>query len=344
MQGDYIITFCVVALDEADSIQSLLKNLCFQTYPHEKIEVILVDGGSVDRTKTIMKDFQQKFSSEFFNILVLENKKKTLPCGWNIALDNFEGDAIVRVDAHAEIPNNFIEENVNHLTSGDYVCGGYRPNIIDENTPLKKTLLAAETSMFGSSFANFRRKGKERYVKSVFHGAYRREVFNKVGRFNEKLTRTEDNEMNYRIRKAGFKIHFYPDIISYQHTRNSLLKMLRQKFLNGYWIAKTLFITPGCISLVYFFPFFFFFGIIITSILAVFGFDQSALILWSIYGLFSGIATVCSLIFDENRDSMYLFLPVLFFLLHVSYGIGTFIGLGNASINRFLSVNSTIKG
>lgn len=65
------------------------------------------------------------------------------------------------------------------------------------------------------------RKGNHKtYVKSVFHGAYRKEIFEKAGLFNENLGRTEDNEMHYRIRKAGYKICFNPDIISYQNIRN----------------------------------------------------------------------------------------------------------------------------
>ena len=83
--------------------------------------------------------------------------------------------------------------------------------------------------MFGSSVAPYRRKQEELYVKSLFHGAYRRTVFEEVGGYNENLWRTEDNEMNYRIRAAGYRLCFEPEIISYQHTRNGLGKMLKAK-------------------------------------------------------------------------------------------------------------------
>ena len=73
----------------------------------------------------------------------------------------------------------------------------------------------------------------------MFHAAYRRQVFDKVGFFNENLARTEDNEIHYRMREAGFKLCFDPDIISYQHIRSSLPKMLKQKYSNGLWIGKT---------------------------------------------------------------------------------------------------------
>ena len=192
--------------------------------------------------------------------------------GWNVILKNYHGDAVVRIDAHAEIPEDFVEKNVKVLESGEYVSGGLRPNIIDESTPWKETLLLAEQSMFGSSIAPYRRSEKKTYVKSVFHGAYKREVFDKVGFFNEQLGRTEDNEINYRIREAGYKICYSPDIVSYQHTRNSLKAMLKKKYGNGYWVALTLKACPKCLSVYHFVPLCFVLGIIGTSILAAFGF------------------------------------------------------------------------
>ena len=124
---------------------------------------------------------------------------------------------MIRVDAHASIPREFVRKNVEILETGEMVSGGPRPNIIDESTPWKETLLLAEQSMFGSSMASYRRSQKKQYVKSLFHGAYRREVLEKVGGFDEQLGRTEDNEFHYRIRKAGYKICYSPGIISYQH-------------------------------------------------------------------------------------------------------------------------------
>ncbi|EGL38408.1 hypothetical protein HMPREF9126_0168 [Parvimonas sp. oral taxon 110 str. F0139] len=90
-------------------------------------------------------------------------------------------------------------------------------------------LLEAESSMFGSGIAPFRNASGKKYVKSMFHAMYKREVLEKVGFFNEKLLRTEDNEFHYRIRKAGYKLCYDDNIISYQHTRNSLSKMIKQK-------------------------------------------------------------------------------------------------------------------
>ena len=320
------ITFCVVAYNEEKTVGRLLENLRQQTYPHGNIEVILVDGLSDDGTKALFLDFQRRCAAEFDRVLVLDNPGRTLPCGWNVVLAHYSGDAVVRVDAHAEIPADFVEKNVAHLESGEFVCGGYRPNIIDEDTPWKRTLLAAESSMFGSSFADFRRNGADREVASIFHGAYRKEVFDKVGKYNEALRRTEDNDMHYRIRQAGFSIFFHPDILSWQHTRNSLKGMLRQKYLNGCWIARTLWVTPGCVSAFYLVPLAFVLAIVGTAALAALGIWQPAALLWILYGAFAVGSTVVSMA-QEGFTACKLLMPGLFLLLHTAYGVGTLVGL-----------------
>jgi cellulose synthase/poly-beta-1,6-N-acetylglucosamine synthase-like glycosyltransferase len=159
----------------------------------------------------------------------------------------------------------------------------------------------------------------------LFHGAYRAEVFEKVGLFNEKLLRTEDNEMHYRIRRAGYKICFDPDIVSYQYARSSLKRMLKQKYGNGHWIGLTLGICPGCISLYHLVPFCFVMGILGTSFLAAFGFCLLGVLMWGAYGLLTLAITVLEMI---KRPSLpKLLMPFLLLALHVSYGLGTLTGL-----------------
>lgn len=321
-----LISFCVVAYNEETTIQSLLDDVLIQTYPHKLIEILLVDGCSSDKTKEIMSEFAALNRESFYDIKVLNNEKKTLPCGWNVALENYHGEAIVRVDAHAHIPEQFIENNVKHLNDGEYVCGGYRPNIIDDETLWKKMLLSAESSMFGSSIADYRRKQADKCVNSIFHGAYRREVFDKIGKYDERLTRTEDNDIHYRIRQAGFDIHFHPDIVSYQHTRNSLKKMIKQKYLNGFWIGQTMHVNPKCFSLYHFVPMLFVLGILLTTVLYIINMPLLGNIMWLSYWILNIVMAVFAFINDKGNYT-YLILPVVFFILHLVYGIGTLWGI-----------------
>ena len=320
-----VVSFVIVAYNEEKTLPRLLSDLQQQDYPHEKIEVLLIDSMSNDNTYNIMQEFAET-QHDFLDIKVLKNEKKNIPSGHNVALLNYTGDAIIRLDAHATMPPEFIRKNVEVLESGEFASGGRRPNIIDESTPLKETLLIAEQSMFGSSFASYRRSTEKMYTTSLFCGMYKREVFDRVGLYNELLPRSEDNDMNYRIRKAGYRLCYSPDIVYYQHTRNTLYKMLRQKFLNGYWIGKTMGIQPKCFSLFHFVPFAFVLGIILTTVLGIIGLPFLATLMWSLYGLM--ILGISFLEIIKRPFSITnLLLPILFLLLHLSYGVGTLKGL-----------------
>ena len=138
------ITMCVIAYNEENSINNILSCIKEQDYDHKSMEIVLVDGMSSDKTRDIMVDFAKNNENEFDRVVVLDNPKRTLPSGWNVALREYKGDAIIKVDAHAVIPQDFVSKNVAVLNTGEYICGGQRPNIIDEPTPFKETLLLAE--------------------------------------------------------------------------------------------------------------------------------------------------------------------------------------------------------
>lgn len=288
------LSICVIAHNEEQFLPGLLENIRKQTYPHHFIEVVLVDGMSVDKTKKLMKKFSED-NKDFYSIQVLDNPKKIQAAGWNIAITHATGDVISRIDAHAVLPKEFSALVVKDISEGEDIVGGIRRCIIERNSAYGKLLLAAENSAFGSSI-NKSRRGKERsYVKTMFHASYKKEVFQKVGLFNESLIRTEDNEMHYRIRKAGYKLCYDPEIVSYQYARSSLQHMLKQKFGNGYWIGITLKVCPGCISIYHLVPMAFVCGIILTGILDKIGVWQLGTIMWLLYGMFAVFNTIISL-------------------------------------------------
>lgn len=322
------ITFGIIAYNEHNYLPDLLEDLLNQTYPKELIEVIMVDGRSEDDTKAIMECFREQHQTEYLNIRILTNEKRIQPAGWNMVISNMQTQALLRIDAHARLPKDFVEQNIRCLNTGEYVCGGPRENIIDEDTAWKRMLLDAEQSVFGAGIASYRQDTEEtKSVKSVFHGAYRKSVFDNVGLFNENLVRTEDNEIHYRIRQAGYRICYDPKIRSYYQTRNSLKGMIRQKYQNGLWIGKTFFICPGCISLFHLVPFAFVCAIIGSSVLAAFGIFWPCQLLWGAYLAATLVMTAAAVIGSKKKSLYCLVLPVVFLLLHVSYGAGTLSGI-----------------
>ena len=310
------VSFIVVAYNAGSKLENLLEDLKKQDYNHNDIEIILVDSNSSDNTKDIMMKFKE-INKTFSKVLVLDNPKKILPCGWNIALEASTGDLILRVDAHSSLPNDFISKNVNRIDMGEKIVGGHRISIIDENNAWQKTLLIAEKSIFGSGIATYRRKEREEYVSTLAHAAYSREVFKKVGGYDERLARTEDNEIHYRMKKAGYKFLLDPTIKSYHHARNSLSKMMKQKYLNGYWIGLTMGISPKCFSIYHFVPLVFVLALIFSIIFAFVFSGIPLILLLGAYFTFNILNTIFSII-SEKKHLDYLLLPFIFFLLHLS--------------------------
>lgn len=327
-----LVTLCVIAYNEEQFLQGLFDDIKNQSYNHSKIEVVLVNNGSTDKTESIMERFAEK--NDFFNVKIVHNHKGNQAIGWNTALLNTTGNVIIKVDAHAKIPADFVQSNVNVIASGEYVCGGGRPNIPVKDKPWDNMLLAAEECMFGGSFAKYRNLQTEKeYINSIFNGAYRREVFARIGGFNEALGRTEDNEFHYRLTKAGYKICCSPNIISYQYIRRNLPRMIQQKYSNGYWIGLTAKKYPKCLSLFHFVPFAFVLGIILCSILAIVGYPLLLSLLVGAYLLFDGYITFNALK-SEKRCREFILLPLIFPALHIAYGIGTLIGIFHLPIRK----------
>lgn len=319
----------IIAYNEEAFLPNLLDDMKAQKYPHELMEIILIDSGSSDRTKYLMDEFK-KNNTDFYSVQVLDNPKKVQAAGWNVAIKNFTGDVLARIDAHTKVTPEYSERVMENIKDGEMVVGGIRPCIIEKDNSWANVLLQTENSLFGSSINSSRRGQEKSYVKTMFHAAYRREVFEKVGLFNEELLRTEDNEFHYRIRKAGYRLCYDPTIVSYQYARSDFKRMIKQKYGNGYWIGKTLKVCPGCISIYHLVPFAFVMAIILTSILALWNIWQLGALMWGLYAVFAIENTVISGIKNKFYVQSIL-MPIMFLILHISYGVGTVKGMINVN-------------
>lgn len=320
-----IVSLGIIALNEEMYLPAVLDDILKQLYPLSQIDLILIDSMSNDSTKFVMESFRDDNLKLFHNIRILDNTRQWQANGWNVFLQNAIGDVFIRVDAHSHIPNDFVEKLVLSIETGKYdVVGGKRPTILKDESDWSNILLEAENALFGSGLAVFRTSDKPRFVKSVFHGAYKKEVFEKVGLFNEKLRRTEDNEIHWRIRHNGFKIWYDPTIVSYQYARPTLLKMLKQKYLNGYWIGKTMWICPKCFSLYHFAPLCFVLSLILFSALSRISYIP-LFVLVCLYGIFDLFNTAISI--AKNKNLGMIILLGIFPMLHITYGLGTLFGL-----------------
>ena len=319
-----LVSVVVGLLNEEKFLPRLIEDFKKQTYNHNEIELIFIDGMSKDDSWKILEDFKNS-NHDFYDVVLLKNPKVILSAGMNVGIKAASGECILKVDCHSHITDNFIENNVKIIEEGEDVCGGPRPNIIENADNFSKTLLLVEENMFGSGIADYRKKTTKKYVSSVFQGMYKKSIFDKIGLLDEKVGRVEDNELHYRIRKNGYKIRYSNDILSYQYTRPTLKRMLKQKYSNGYWIGKVSHVYPKAFSIFHFVPLAFVLAIIfslcmipITSIFII--------LLSSVYFLFTILITIMTII-NNKFNITILLMPIILFLIHVYYGVGTLVGL-----------------
>ena len=112
------VSVCVVAYNEERTLPLLLSDIKKQTYEHKKIEIVLVDSMSTDQTREAMNLFKKE-NNEFENVLIRENPKKKQASGWNVAIASSSGDVIIRIDAHARIPEDFVQKNIKNIEDGE---------------------------------------------------------------------------------------------------------------------------------------------------------------------------------------------------------------------------------
>jgi len=319
-----LLSFVIVARNAGQHLPNAFADFLAQDFPHDQIEFLFVDGQSNDASLQNAAEF--KVAHQTINFTILNNPNRILASGWNVALRRVKGDIVLRVDAHARIPANFIRSNVEAITEGHSIVGGPRiSRLPDACWP--RILAIAEASSFGAGAAHYRNPGLARYVDTLAHAAYKREVFSTVGGYNELLVRTEDNEIHARMKAAGYRFWFTPDIHSEQTARASLFGLLKQKFGNGYWIALTVPVSPAAFGVRHFVPFLFLmtagggFGLLDVTPIPL-------LCLTSAYLLVAILFTIRSL-FNQTIKIKLLspLLPLIFFLMHIAYGLGTFCGI-----------------
>lgn len=321
MEEKKIVSIVMPIYNEEKYIENCIESLLKQDYPLALMEWIFVDGSSNDRTCDLIEDYIVKYPNL---IKLLNNPNKTVPYAMNIGIKAAKGKYVIRLDAHAEYDNDYISKCVHYLdvTDADNVGGiaetksrGFVGNCI------AKML----SSKFGVGNSQFRTNGKSGYVDTVPFGAFRREIFERLGGYDERLTRNQDNEMNYRIRKNGGKIYLTDDIHFSYYCRDSIKGITDMAVKNGMWNIITMKLCPGTMGMRHFVPLVFLLSLTLLLIL-------SMLVKPLIYFLRVEIALYIvsdfcfSLKASENTKTL-LFLMILFPIFHITYGFGSVKGL-----------------
>jgi glycosyltransferase involved in cell wall biosynthesis len=236
------VTVIVPVRNEEGFIGRCLQALAAQDYPHELFETMVLDGGSRDATES---ETRLTAETEGLTVFYVPNPKHTTASGFNLGLTLAHGDIIIKVDGHARVAPDFISANVRTLQlSGADAAGG--PIETRGYGATGRAIALAMSSRFGVGDTAFRDEAAtEQWTDSVPYGAYRREVFQRIGGLAEDVNRGEDDEFNYRLRQAGGRILLSPSIRSTYYCRSSYGDLARQYWGYGLAKAKVLQRHPG---------------------------------------------------------------------------------------------------
>jgi len=287
------------------------------------MEVIVVDGMSDDGTRDILS----KWMNHHPSLKLLDNPKRIVPTAMNIGLRVAKGDWIVRLDAHADYPKDYLRlclETSQH--TGAENVGGVFKTLARDDSAQAMLVQALTTHRFGVGNADFRLNASEGPADTVPYGCYRREVFNRIGFYDERLVRNQDYEFNRRLLRTGGHIWLNPKIQVCYYNQGSILGLFRQAFFTAQWNTWMWYVAPYALALRHLIPALFVLSLIGSTFL--FKFSPFGILLFgvitSLYVLFSFVASIQ----QSLRYGWWMvpLLPFLFLVYHTIYGLGTLWG------------------
>ncbi len=238
-----IVSVIIPCYNEEQSITDLLYAIYAQTFPREKIEVIISDGMSTDRTRERISLFGKDFPD--LKVRILDNQKRTIPAGLNQAIQAAKGEYILRLDAHSNPNPEYISRSIEALESGlgDNIGGVISIQAANKSWIAQSIAIAAGHPL-GVGDAKYRVGSEAREVDTVAFGAFRASLIGKIGLFDETLLANEDYEFNVRIRKNGGTVWLDPTIQANYIARATLKDLAIQYWRYGYWKLKMLLRYP----------------------------------------------------------------------------------------------------
>jgi glycosyltransferase involved in cell wall biosynthesis len=326
------LTIIIPTRNEASFIDRCLRSVFAADPVPSGFEVLVVDGMSKDGTRQILSGWIQ----EHANLTILDNPLGIVPSAMNIGIRAARGEWIIRLDAHSEYPANYFNLCIetNQRTGADNVGGAI--TTLFERKGLQGSLVQALTThRFGVGNSTFRTGAREGWADTVPFGCYRRELFKRIGLYDERLVRNQDYELNRRLLEKGGRIWFNPAIQIIYHNQSTLHGLLRQAFTTGQWNPWMWFIAPYSFALRHAVPMIFVSILLFVSLLFLMAPSMASILLLLVMVPYTLLALSAS--FQQAlRCGVQLFLPMpwLFLVYHIIYGSGGLWGLCRLLLQR----------
>lgn len=324
-----MISVIVPLYNEEKYIAGCIDSILKQDFPKDDLEILLVDGMSTDKTRSIVNSYIEKYTF----IHLLDNPNKIVPFAMNIGIKAAKGDIIIRLDGHASYPENYFSELVKwHEKLPDaWNIGGVCDTRVVNSTLVSEAIAKVMSDKFGVGNSTFRTGADVEYMEAdtVPFGSYKKFVFEKIGLYNEKLARVQDIELNKRVKRMGGKIYLVPSIHCTYIPRDNYKAFYQNRYNTGYWVIKTCFVTKTTknLGLRHFIPAGFVLSLIVPLFLGLIWWPI-ALISLLVALLYSGAMLWRSIKINDEKTTVWSLFKA-FCCIHFSYGLGSLAALFN---------------
>ncbi len=322
------VSIIIPVHNEEKTISKTLESLLNNDY--KNIEIIVVDGMSTDSTRKVVEEYASKYST---NIKILQNPKKYTPAGLNIGIRNASGKYVMIASGHATYSENYISACVEAIESNLCdVAGGLMETLPRAHNPKAIAISEVLKHPFGIGGAKYR-TGVENneYVDTVAYGIYKKEIFENIGLFDERLIRNQDIEFNLRLKRAGYRIMLVPQARSYYFARDTFKKLWENNYSNGFWVTYSSKYVKRAFRPRHLIPMFFviyLFTLLILSLIP--SIPTFVKLTYSVpFFFYTALITLfsASIGIKHNSDEIFVNSLVAFVTLHISYGLGSIYGI-----------------
>jgi len=312
------VSVIVPCRNEAVYLGACLDSILRSDYPPLRMEVLVADGRSEDGTQALI----EQYAARDARVRHIDNPERVTPVALNRGILAARGEIVMRLDAHATIAADYMSLAVEYLkSSGADSVGGSMRTLPQGAGPFAEPIRIVLTHRFGVGNSHFRTgTGSPRWVDTVFGGCWRREIFDRVGLFNEKLERSQDLEFSLRLRRAGGKILLVPDMETRYYARATLAGFWRHNWINGVWAVLPFAYSSGVpVRWRHLVPLIF-----VTALIGS-AFTRGVAWIAAPYMLLT-LAASFQAACRERKFGLALRLPVAFASLHLAYGAGSLWG------------------
>lgn len=231
-----MLSVVVPCRNESHHIEACVRSILGQERPPEGIEVIVVDGISDDGTREILDSLVK----EHPELRVVDNPRRITPCAMNVGIREARGRYIAILGAHCQYAPNYLSICVALFHEHPEVSCVGGPAVSTGKGLFGQAVAAAMSHPVGIGNAKHRYPTYEGYAEGACYPVFRREVFDKIGFYDEMLVRNQDDELNYRLAKHGEKVFISPRARYSYFIRETPSRLFLQYFEYGYWRVAVL--------------------------------------------------------------------------------------------------------